>query len=97
MSHLYGVYYYNTTFSSYSPNVKVIYFSSDINKVKKFTTNHFYNIRNNINNTYNAIHINTTCIMWISSFEMDKEIKDIGLGCNQPLNPVDILYNEYQG
>lgn len=90
MSNLYGVYYYSNTFSGYAPTVKVMYFSNDVNKAKQFATEKFTNIHKHINNTYYAVRNNTSYIMWINTYEMDKEIKDVGLGCNQPSKAINI-------
>lgn len=91
MTSVYGIFYCINTFSTYGPTVKVIYYSEDLNKIKEFVSDNFTDLSKGINNTYYATYNESRCIMWINSFELDKEIKDVGLGCNQPSSALDIF------
>ena len=86
----YGVYYYVNIFHT-PADVRLIFLSTDKDKVKQFVQDNFGNISNWINNSVNMVYKNKWCIGWVSTYEMDEYIFDKGLSCSQPYNNINII------
>lgn len=89
MTICYGIYYYTEIYHR-PADVKLVYLSTDLNKIKKFIEDNFTYVRKGINNSINMAYNDKRCVGWVSTYEMDEFLPDQGLTCNQPRNSIDI-------
>ena len=85
----YGIYYYVDMHHN-PANVKLVYLSTDLNKVKQFIDDNFTYVRDGINNSISMVYDKRRCSGWVSTYEMDQFFPDQGLACSQPHNAIKV-------